>query len=289
MKKIVVQSYAKINLCLDVTGVRDDGYHLLDMVMLPISLHDTLLIEETPRAIDNYITIDEFTIGDSQYNTVTQVINYLEDTYNLNTKFKIDMHKVIPMKAGLGGGSSNAAFTLKAIRAYKKLDASDEELHNAAVKIGADVPFFIQNKPARCKGIGDILEPINVKNDYLVYIVKPEKGCPTKDVFKISDKKKNWPHGNVDTVVKALAEGDDELLANSVFNVLEDSSCELVPEIKVIKDELKEIGFKIVLMSGSGSSVFALTTDKKLIKQANKRLENKYYTTVAKVLKQKEW
>ena len=285
MKKIVVQSYAKINICLDITGLRKDGFHLLDMVMVPISLHDTLLIEETPRAIDNYITLDEFTIGDSQYNTVTQAINFLDNKFKLNTKFKIDMHKVIPMKAGLGGGSSNAAFTLKAISAYKKLNISDEELHNAAVSIGADVAFFLKNKPSRCKGIGDVIEPINIKKDYLVYIVKPEKGCPTKDVFAISDKKRNWPHGNVEAVVKALEEGDDDLLAESMFNVLEESSIELVPEIKVIKNELKEIGFKIVSMSGSGSSVFALTTDKKLIKEANKRLENKYYTTVAKILK----
>ncbi len=285
MKKLVVQSFAKINVCLDVTGLREDGYHLLDTVMLPISLHDTLLITETPRAVDNYITLDEFTIGDSQYNTVTQAINFLDEKYKLNTKFKIDLHKVIPMKAGLGGGSSNAAFTLKAIDAYKKLNATEEEIHNAAVKIGADVAFFIKNKPARCRGIGDIIEPITIKNDHLVYIVKPEKGCPTKEVFAISDKKRNWPHGNVDAVVKALEEGDDDLLAKSVFNVLEESSFELVPEIKTIKDELKEIGFKIVLMSGSGSSVFALTTDKKLIKAANKKLENKYYTAVAKVLK----
>ena len=285
MKKLVVQSFAKINVCLDITGLREDGYHLLDTVMLPISLHDTLLITETPRAVDNYITLDEFTIGDSQYNTVTQAINFLDKKYKLNTKFKIDLHKVIPMKAGLGGGSSNAAFTLKAIDAYKRINASEEDLHKAAVKIGADVAFFIKNKPARCKGIGDIIEPIQINNDYLVYIVKPEKGCPTKDVFAISDKKRNWPHGNVDAVVKALEEGNDDLLAESVFNVLEESSFELVPEIKTIKDELKEIGFKIVLMSGSGSSVFALTTDKKLIKAANKRLENKYYTTIARVLK----
>ena len=285
MKKLVVQSYAKINLCLDITGVREDGYHLLDMVMVPISLHDTLLIEETPRAVDNYITLDEFIIGDAQNNTVTQAINYLDNKYHLNTKFKIDMHKVIPMKAGLGGGSSNAAFTLKTISAYKKLNATEEELHNAAVKIGADVPFFIKNKPARCKGIGDILEPITIKNDYFVLIVKPEKGCPTKEVFARYDKQQNKVHGNVDTVVKALEEGDDELLANSMFNVLEDASIKVVPEIQNIKDELKDLGFKLVLMSGSGSSVFALSTDKKLVKLANKKLENKYYTTIAKILK----
>ena len=285
MKKIVVQSFAKINLCLDITGVREDGYHLLDTVMLPISLHDTLLIEETPRAIDNYITLDEFTIGDSQYNTVTQAINYLDERFDLKTKFRVDLHKVIPMKAGLGGGSSNAAFTLKAVNAYKKLNALDDELLNVAVKIGADVPFFIKNKPARCKGIGEVIEPINVKNDYLVYIVKPQQGCATKGVFYVSDMKHNWPHGGAENVVKALEEGDDELLANSVFIVLEEASFDIVPEIKNIKEELKEIGFKIVLMTGSGSAVVALTRDKKLIKLANKKLENRYYTTVAKVLK----
>ena len=285
MKKLVIQSFAKINICLDITGLREDGYHLLDTVMLPISLHDTLLIEETPRAVDNYITLDEFTIGDSQYNTVTKAINFLYEKYNLNTKFKIDLHKVIPMKAGLGGGSSNAAFTLKAINQYKKLNIPEDELIDAAVNIGADVPFFIGNKPARCKGIGEIIEPINVKNDYFVLIVKPEKGCATKSVFDLSDEKHNYPHGNVDNVVRALEDGDDELLEKSIFNVLEEPSIELVPEIQTIKDELKEIGFKIVLMSGSGSAVFALTRDKKLLKMANKKLENKYYTAVAKVLK----
>ncbi len=285
MKKLVVQSFAKINICLDITGVREDGYHLLDTIMLPISLHDTLLIQETSRVIDNYITLDEFTIGDSQYNTVTKAINYLEDKYQLNTKFKIDLHKVIPMKAGLGGGSSNAAFTLKAITQYKKINISENELINAAVKIGADVPFFIKNKPARCKGIGEIIEPINIKNDYYVFLVKPEKGCSTQNVFFAADKKHKYPHGNVENVVKALEKGDDELLANSVFNVLEESSIELVPEIQTVKDELKEIGFKIVLMSGSGSAVFGLTRDKKLLKVANKKLENKYHTIVAKVLK----
>ena len=243
MKKFVVRSYAKINVCLDITDKRQDGYHLLDMVMLPLELHDSLLIEETPRAVDNYITLDDFTIGDSEYNTVSQAIDYLDKVHPLNTKFKIDMHKVIPMKAGLGGGSSNAAFVLKAINDYKKINLSEEEIHKIATKIGADVAFFVKNKPARCKGIGDIVEPITIKNDYYVLLVKPEAGCSTKEVYNLCDKKKNWPHGNVDLVIKALEEGDDDLLASSMFNVLEASSIEMVPEIQNIKDLLKELGF----------------------------------------------
>ena len=285
MKKIVVRSYAKINVCLDITGKRDDDYHLLDMVMLPLELHDSLLIEETPRAVDNYITLDEFSMGDSQYNTVSLTIDYLNEVHPLNTKFKIDMHKVIPMKAGLGGGSSNAAFALKAINDYKKLNLTEEEMHNIAVKIGADVAFFVKNKPARCTGIGDKLEPIKIKNDYFVLLVKPEAGCSTKEVYSLCDKEQNWPHGNVEQVVKALEEGNDDLLAESIFNVLEDSSIKLVPEIQAIKDELKELGFKIVMMTGSGSAVFALSTDKKLIKQGAKKLENKYNVIVTKVIK----
>lgn len=280
MKKIVVRSYAKINVCLDITGVKKDGYHLLDMVMLPLELHDSLLIEETPKAIDNFITLDDFTVGDSEYNTVSQAVNFLDEVHPLNTKFKIDMHKVIPMKAGLGGGSSNAAFVLKAINDYKKLNLQEDEIHKIATKIGADVAFFVKNKPARCQGIGDIVEPITIKNDYYVLLVKPEAGCSTKEVYASCDKVKNWPHGNVDQVIKALEEGDDDLLAESMFNVLEASSIKMVPEIQTIKDELREFGFKIVMMTGSGSAVFALSTDKKLIKAGAKKLEDKYNTVI---------
>lgn len=286
MKKIVVRSNAKINVCLDITSRREDGYHLLDMVMLPLELHDSLLIEETPKAVDNYITLDDYTIEESKFNTVTTAIELLDEVHPLNTKFKIDLHKVIPMKAGLGGGSSNAAFVLKTIADYKKISLTKEEINKIAVKIGADVPFFVENKPARCRGIGEDITPINIKNNYYVLLVKPDKGCATEDVYRLSDKKNNWPHGNVEMVIKALEEGDDELLANSVFNVLEEASFDLVPQIKTIKEEMREQGLKIVLMTGSGSAVFALTTDKKLLKSATKYFEKKYETViVTKVLK----
>ena len=286
MKTTVIRSYAKINICLDITGLREDGYHLLDMVMLPLELHDTLIITQTPRAVDDYITLDDFTIGDSQYNTVTKALDLIREARNIDTKFKIDLHKVIPMKAGLGGGSSNAAFTLKAISECKKLNLTEEEINKIAVKIGADVPFFVKNKPARCKGIGEVVEPIFIKNDYYALIVKPEAGCSTKEVYQAADKNKNWPHGGVDEVVKALETGDDELLSKSIFNVLEKPSIELVPEIAKIKEEMNKLGLKIAMMTGSGSAVFALSTDKKLIKTAFKYFDEKYHNVIiTKVIK----
>lgn len=285
MKRRVVRSNAKINLCLDIKGIRDDGYHLLDMVMVPIALHDTLIIEESPSSTDNYVTLDDFTIQPSEFNTVTTCIDRLKEIKKFDNTFKIDLHKVIPIKAGLGGGSSNAAFVMKTINEYLKLDIDEDTLSKVASKVGADVAFFIKNKPARCTGVGEIVEPIKIKNDYYVLLIKPEAGCSTKEVYSLCDKTGNWPHGNVEDVIKALEEGDDELLAKSVFNVMEKAAISLVPEIQVIKDKLHELGLDIVLMSGSGSSVFALSTNKKLIKKAYKQLESKYNAYITTIIK----
>ena len=128
------------------------------------------------------------------------------------------------------------------------------------------------------------LEFINIKNDYYVLIVKPEQGCSTEGVYNVSDTM-DLPLGDVDVVKKALEEGDDDLLADSIFNALEEPAISLVPEIQVIKDKLKIAGLKIVQMTGSGSAVFALSTDKRLIKSVAKSLENQYLVEVTKVLK----
>ena len=114
--------------------------------------------------------------------------------------------------------------------------------------------------------------------------MKPEAGCVTKTVYEMSDTME-LKHGDVDAVQQALETGDDELLAKSVFNSLEQPSMKLVPEIEQIKQALYDCGLKIVLMSGSGSAVFALSTDKRLIKQAAKKLDKQYLVEITKVLK----
>ena len=287
MKNLLLKSYAKINICLNVVKKREDGYHELDMIMLPLELHDSILFSELKNGRDHFVTIDDFSLGLFKYNIATAAIEKMQAKYRFNQKFRITIHKVIPMQSGLGGGSSNAGAVINAVNDYCKLNLPYEELVDISTGLGADIPFFISNKPARCRGIGEKIDFITVKNDYWVLIVKPEKGCSTQGVYEISDKM-NLPTGDVEAVKKALEEGDDELLANSIFNALEKPAISLVPEIQVIKDKLKLAGLKIVQMTGSGSAVFALSTDKKLIHSVAKSLENQYTVEVSKVLKLKE-
>lgn len=284
MKNLLIKSYAKINIVLNVLGKQEDGYHQLDMVMLPLVLHDSILLTKVPNAPDNYVTTDDFTLGDVQYNLATFAIDTMQKKYGFDSKFRVFIHKILPMQAGLGGGSSNAAATMIGVNKYLKLGIPDDELIEIGKKLGADVPFFIKNTPCRVQGIGEKLTPITVKNDYYVLVVKPEGGCSTKQVYNLSDTMELKTY-DVDTVIKALAEGDDELLANSIGNSLEPAGISVVPEIQNIKDDLKSKGLNIVLMSGSGSCVFALSTNKKLIKSIAREYEDKYRVEVTKILK----
>lgn len=278
-----IKSYAKINISLDVVRKREDGYHELDSIMLPIELHDSIIIETLKKATDNFVTVDDFSNGLVHYNLATSAINAMAAKYGFSTKFRIYIHKVIPMQAGLGGGSSNAAFTMKAVNQLLKLNATNEELIEIATPLGADIPFFIPCVPSRCRGIGEKLEPIEIKNNYYVLLVKPNIGCSTKEVFALADSKE-YKHPDIETVLKALREGDDELLASSVGNSLEDPAIALVPEIAHIKQSLKDHGLKIVLMSGSGSTVFALSTDVQILKKVRKELEEHYFVEICKVI-----
>lgn len=284
MKKFLVRSPAKINICLNVTGKRDDGYHLLDMVILPLELHDSMLFSRLPVGNDNFVTIDDYFVGTITYNLVTLAMEKLKAYKPYKDTFRVVIHKNIPMQSGLGGGSSNAAYALVALNKHLHLGLSDDELIELGKSLGADIPFFIKGKPSRCRGIGEKLDPVKIKNDYYVLLVKPSEGCSTKGVYEVSDTM-NLPTGNVEQVIKALEEGDDDLLASSIFNALEEPAMSLVPEIRKIKEELLAAGLKIVQMTGSGSAVFAMSTDKRKLNEIAKQFENRYLVEVTKVLK----
>ena len=271
-----VKAPAKINLYLDVLGRREDGYHDLDMVMLPLELHDTIDFERVPSARYTHIVSDTIERQVIKHNSIYRTHELLVSEYNYNQNFIIRVHKEIPIYAGMGGGSSNAAAAFRYFVKRGRLKLSEEEQIKLCLKIGADVPFCLKNVPAHVEGIGEKVTPIKVKKQFSVLVVKPKQGLSTKDVFTACDKYE-LKHGNVKDVIKALEEGDEKLLAKSMFNSLEEVSIALCPEIAEIKEMLKKDGFKCVLMTGSGSCVYALTSNSTLAFSKYLKYEHKGY------------
>lgn len=275
-----VKSYAKINLSLRVVGRRDNGYHDLEMINLPIDLHDILEISVLPMGIpDTFVTCDDIRLNSMRANLCTKAIAAMREKYHFKQNFRIHIHKEIPFAAGLGGGSSNAAATMKAINSILKLGATDEELAEIGLRLGADVPFFIYTKPSKVTGIGEKIEPIKVKKTYHCLIVKPTKGLSTDDVYRVCD---NFQRYNIDTekILEGLRTGNELLIEQNMGNDLMAPASSLCPEVGEIYSQLRKEGFGIACMSGSGSSLFALSTDPKKVRDAYKRFEKTNYTVI---------
>ena len=273
------RAYAKINLALDVFNVRDDGYHDIKSIMIPINFYDELEI----RVVDNdeYICNKPY-IKFNEKNSIIKMIDIVKDKYNINNHFYINLRKSIPTQAGLGGGTSDAGSALRILKKLYRLDLSKKEERDICVAVGADVLFNYYNKAAVVEGIGDIITPIEVKKKYHVLLVKPFKGVSTKQAYDnlnmdICD------HPNIDILKKSLEEGTciDGLMSNS----LEQPSLLLNKDVKIIKDLLIDNGCKNVLMSGSGSCVFAISEDEEEIKRLNEQVKNsKYFTRLTSTL-----
>jgi len=282
-----VKASAKINLYLDVLGKRENGYHDLNMVMLPLELHDTLSFEHVPSATYTHIISDTIERQIIDNNLVYRTHELLKAELGYKPNFIVRVHREMPFYAGMGAGSANAAAALKYLLKFGKVKLSEEEQLKLALKLGADVPFSMKNVPAHVEGIGEKVTPIKVKKQYFVVVIKPKQGLSTKVVFQESDKVE-MKHGNVQDVIKALETGNDTLLAKSVFNSLEETSIKLCPEIAKIKEMMKKDGFKVVLMTGSGSCVFAMTTNYTLALSKYLKYEHKGYEVyMTKTLKSK--
>ena len=281
---MIVKAYAKINLALKVKGKTKDGYHELDMVMLPLELHDSIDISLLPDIYETYVTCDDFSLETGEYNLCSIAVRKIKEKFNINKSFRIHIHKNIPIGAGLGGGSANAAAVIRAIKDLLKLKISVQDELEVAKSIGADVPFCLFNTPSRSEG--EKLTPIIVQKEYFVLLIKPKRGLSTKEVYVKYDEVGSSSNPNVDKLVQVLKQGKTEEIPNYFGNDLEKASITLLPEIQNVKDELKEHGFEIVLMSGSGSAVFALSENKHMIEKEAKNLEKKGYNVfITKILK----
>lgn len=258
------RAYAKINLCLDVVKKRGDGYHELNMIMVPIDFYDVLEMNISTTMTMNtnvgFLPMDD-------KNTIIKAIEVMRKEYGFSENFAIHLTKHIPTQAGLAGGSADGAATMRMVKRLLKLEISDEKMVAMAKKVGADVPFCVQNRPAFVSGIGENLDFFDFTSDFYIFLVKPYKGVSTKMAFEQLDFTQ-CSHPDAKAMKKALINQDYRNTLNELGNSLEQSAFNLVPQIAQIKEELIQFGFDGALMSGSGSTVFALSKDESLVNRA---------------------
>ena len=254
---------AKLNLCLNVKSRREDGYHELEMIMVPLDLHDTLEVEVADKTT---LTSNVDMPLDSS-NTIIKAIEVMRKYYGFTENFKINVDKKIPMQAGLAGGSSDGAAMLRCINELLHLNLDVETLARIGKEIGADVPFCVYNTPAIVKGIGEKIETFTMPKNYYVLLVKPKEGVSTKLCFE-SLNLETAIHPDCHALKDALVNEDADEIHKHMQNTLESSAFVILPKIEDIKNELIQYGFPYVLMSGSGSTVFSLSEDKEFVEKA---------------------
>lgn len=278
---LMTKAYAKINLGINVINKDEkDSYHNLDMIVVPIELHDRIEIEVLPFGFDTLITSDDKELPTDETNIVYKVEKALQEKCQYKEKLRIHIHKIIPVGAGLGGGSADGAAVLIGINKLLKLKLSLDELCQIGLKVGSDIPFCLRNIASRVQGKGNILTPLKQKKKHEVLIVFPKQGLSTKDVYINYDKVGSTSFADIEGIINALEKDDLVLLKKSMANQLEDSAADLYPGLLPIKKEMISEGLDNVVMSGSGSSLFSISSDKKLIRKVYANLISKGYNVV---------
>ncbi len=260
MNKYCIDAYGKINLGLDVIGRREDGYHLVKMVMQTVGLYDTLEFEKTegPEIIIKTGT-DE--LPSDKGNLIYRAVEMVRERFGIKEGVSVKLTKRIPIAAGMAGGSTDAAASLKAMKTLFELDIPEEELYEMGLRLGADVPYCLMGGTALAEGIGEILTRLPSVPEAKVLLVKPPIGISTAVVYRRIDTAGVPVHPDIDGIITQIKEKNTKGYCKLLGNVLEMVSCSDYPIIDEIKAKMTELGADASMMSGSGPTVFGIFTD----------------------------
>lgn len=247
---------AKINLSLDVLRKRDDGYHDVEMVMTTIDLSDRIELHSIEQD-EIKVSLESRYVRNDERNLAYKAASILKDKFNIRQGVYIKMEKNIPVSAGLGGGSSDAAAVLRGLNKLWSLNIPLEELALIGLAIGSDVPFCVINTTALVKGRGEMIERLPPPPPCWVILAKPDIGVSTKTIFNriVVD---DLCHPNTNKVICALRNRDLNKLQTYMGNALESITFNVHPEVEHIKKKMTEAGASHVLMSGSGPTLYSL-------------------------------
>lgn len=255
MKTLRIKAAAKLNLSLDILGIRPDGYHEMDMVMQTIDLFDDVELSKAG-------TISVFSDGspDGPENLAWKAAEAFFRAAKRSGGARIRLTKRIPAQAGMAGGSADAAAVLIGLNALYDARLSPEALRDAGLSVGADVPYCLIGGTARVRGIGEIVEPMPpFLSGYLV-VAKPAIGISTAEAFRRFDRAENLRHPDIAALLSVMEKGQLDALSLFMENVLEQS--EQNETVETLRQELLKNGALAARMTGSGSAVFGLFSEK---------------------------
>ena len=274
MNQIRLKALAKINLGLDVLRRKEDGYHEVKMIMQTIHLHDQIHIRKIEED-EIRVRTNLFYLPNNENNLAYKAAKILKDEFQIPGGVSINLRKVIPVAAGMAGGSSDAAAVLFGMNKIFGLKLSMQELMDRGVKLGADVPYCIMRGTALAEGIGEKLTELPPMPKCHILIAKPPISVSTKFVYENlhANDMKQEDHPPVDAQIEALKEGNLEKLVANMGNVLERVTVPEYPVIDQLKQMMVEEGALGAMMSGSGPTVFGIFTDSVQAKAAYQRIE----------------
>lgn len=266
-----LQAFAKINLGLDVLGKREDGYHEVRMIMQTIRMYDQLDMRKSVEP-GIYLTTNKKYIPVDENNLVWRAAKLMMDTCGIMEGVSIHLHKVIPVAAGMAGGSSDAAATLVGMNRLFHCGLSKEKLMELGVQIGADVPYCVLRGTALAEGIGEKLTVLPPMPDCWILIGKPGISVSTKYVYTTLDLNTDTVHPDIDGMKKALEDGNLYGITERMGNVLQDVTIPAYPEVERIKEQMKALGAVNAMMSGSGPTVFGIFDNEEKAQKACQKL-----------------
>ena len=271
INRISLKAPAKINLFLEILGKRDDGYHEIETVMQEIDLVDNLQFEEIQEGVR--LKCNDKNIPSDENNLVCKAANLILNECGIKKGVLISLEKNIPVGAGLGGGSSDAATTLKALNLLWKIGLNDAELMHFAAKLGSDVPFFIKGKTSLCSGRGEKITPVEVKSEMNYLIIFPHINISTTMIYrnlKIDLTKKII---DVSFFLDALKHRKLADISKLLYNRLEEVIFATYPDLLDVKSALDHFDFCGLSVSGSGSAFFGLCKDKQQAEAIKSKIE----------------
>ena len=276
MNSIQLKSRAKINLSIDVLGKREDGYHLVEMIMQTIDLFDKIKIfslkEDTIIIESNSLDIPL-----DSTNIVYKAADLIKKQYNIKEGVKIIIEKNIPIAAGMAGGSSNAAAVLVGLNQLWRLKLSENKLKELGLKLGADVPFCIGGQSALAENIGEKLTKIvGLSENIFILVCKPEIFVSTKEIYEEIDSKIIEKRPNNKLLIQLLKENKIQQIADNMYNVLEEVTRERYPVIEEIEKIMMENDALGSMMSGSGPTVFGLYRNREDAENCKNKLLKKF-------------